>query len=390
MRIVAFLTPSAVIDQILTHLRTHAPSANRRSARSPPSTASRRPTASPAPRHAPCTLPRAPRLTPRGRSARGAVPHRSGATGDDPWRGRPDDPRRRQTGARLHPGRTGARGTACSAAIGARAATLAMRSFATTMCALRGAKPAHRGARAVVSAGDRSRSAIRVGTHALALVGPRTPSRRPSAVARAMDRVRGRGRTSASRTASAARTCRRASARRDAGREAPVSQASRTVRASRVSIFERRDRVADIGASFGSATIPSWPSVSRWRATHARSVLASSRMRARGRAPNPAGNRSRLAARRRSVIVPSAALLASRLARMCRSRPMRSMTAGLPVCAPSPDGERVNRGGATRATTVPWRPSRRVIPTILIHIELQSSRRTSPTTCRDSISAFRT
>ena len=65
---------------------------------------------------------------------------------------------------------------ASRAAIGLRAATSAMRSFATTMCALRGAKTAHSGASAVVSAGDRSRSAIRVGTHALALVGPRTPS----------------------------------------------------------------------------------------------------------------------------------------------------------------------------------------------------------------------
>ena len=118
MRIVACLTPSAVIDQILTHLRTHAPSANRRSARSPPSTASRRPTASPAPRATPRSLHVAPRarLTPRGRAARDAVPPRSGATGDDPWRGRPDDPRRRQTGARLHPARTWARGTACSTA----------------------------------------------------------------------------------------------------------------------------------------------------------------------------------------------------------------------------------------------------------------------------------
>jgi Putative transposase len=63
MRIVAFITQSAVIDQILTHLRTRATSGDRRSARSPPSTAapvargasraSRRPPASTAPLHAP-------------------------------------------------------------------------------------------------------------------------------------------------------------------------------------------------------------------------------------------------------------------------------------------------------------------------------------------------
>src|ERR1035437_505161 len=43
---------------------------------------------------------------------------------------------------------------------------------------------------------------------------------------------------------------------------------------------------------------------------------------------------------------------------------MISMTAGLPVCAPSADGERVDSGGALRATTLPWRPRRRFIPTI--------------------------
>jgi hypothetical protein len=63
MRIVACITQSAVIDQILTHLRTRATSGDRRSARSPPSTAapvarganrsSRRPTASTAPLQAP-------------------------------------------------------------------------------------------------------------------------------------------------------------------------------------------------------------------------------------------------------------------------------------------------------------------------------------------------
>src|ERR1035437_122513 len=61
MRIVACITQSAVIDQILTHLRTRVAAgvaAARRGARSPPSTAAsrargvrRRPTANPAPRH---------------------------------------------------------------------------------------------------------------------------------------------------------------------------------------------------------------------------------------------------------------------------------------------------------------------------------------------------
>jgi hypothetical protein len=60
MRIVACITQSAVIDQILTHLRTRVAAEARRRARSPPSTAAsrargvrRRPTANPAPRHAP-------------------------------------------------------------------------------------------------------------------------------------------------------------------------------------------------------------------------------------------------------------------------------------------------------------------------------------------------
>jgi len=63
MRIVACITQAAVIDQILTPLRTRATSGDRRSARSPPSTsapvapgasrASRRPTARTAPLHAP-------------------------------------------------------------------------------------------------------------------------------------------------------------------------------------------------------------------------------------------------------------------------------------------------------------------------------------------------
>ena len=60
MRILAFITHTAVIDQILSHLRTRAAAGDRRGARSPPSTAApaarggnRRPTATSAPRHAP-------------------------------------------------------------------------------------------------------------------------------------------------------------------------------------------------------------------------------------------------------------------------------------------------------------------------------------------------
>ena len=60
MRIVAFITQTAVIDQILTHLRTRAAAEARPGARSPPSTGAsvahgvrRRPTASTAPLHAP-------------------------------------------------------------------------------------------------------------------------------------------------------------------------------------------------------------------------------------------------------------------------------------------------------------------------------------------------
>jgi len=43
---------------------------------------------------------------------------------------------------------------------------------------------------------------------------------------------------------------------------------------------------------------------------------------------------------------------------------MLSMVAGPPVCAPPPDGERMNSGGAALASTIPWRTSRRFIPTI--------------------------
>ena len=60
MRIVACITQAAVIDQILTHLRTRATAGARPGARSPPSTAAsvargarRRPTANAAPLPAP-------------------------------------------------------------------------------------------------------------------------------------------------------------------------------------------------------------------------------------------------------------------------------------------------------------------------------------------------
>ena len=58
-------------------------------------------------------------------------------------------------------------------------------------------------------------------------------------------------------------------------------------------------------------------------------------MRARGRVPNTAVNRSALVAMRRSVIVPSSAVIDRGLARLCRSRPIISMAVGRPVCAPS-------------------------------------------------------
>jgi hypothetical protein len=83
-------------------------------------------------------------------------------------------------------------------------ANAAMRASAPAICALSGANTAKSGANSVVKVGDRSSSAIRVGTHALALLGTRSPSRRTSAFANAMDRVRVR--TSASRTANSART----------------------------------------------------------------------------------------------------------------------------------------------------------------------------------------
>ena len=60
MRIVAFITQSTVIDQILTHLRTRSAPGNRPGARSPPSTCAsivrggrRQPIAGTAPLHAP-------------------------------------------------------------------------------------------------------------------------------------------------------------------------------------------------------------------------------------------------------------------------------------------------------------------------------------------------
>ncbi len=193
--------------------------------------------------------------------------------------------------------------------MGSSFANAAMRASATAICAFRAANTAKSGANSVVNVGDRSSSALRVGTQALALVGTRSPSRRTNAFASAMYRVRVR--TSASRTASSARTCRRASERRYAGRHAPISHASINVCASRLSVLVRRERLAYIGAQFGSATITSWPSDSRWRATHSLSVLASSRMRARGRAPNMSANRSRLVAIRRSVMVPSSPLMDS-------------------------------------------------------------------------------
>jgi hypothetical protein len=81
-----------------------------------------------------------------------------------------------------------------------------MRASATAIWALSGANTAKSGANSVVNVGDRSNAAIRVGTQALLLVWTRSPSRRTSALASAMYRVRVR--TSASRTANSARTWR--------------------------------------------------------------------------------------------------------------------------------------------------------------------------------------
>ena len=53
-----------------------------------------------------------------------------------------------------------------------------------------------------------------------------------------------------------------------------------------------RERVAYMGAKFGSATMTSWPRASRQRATHSLSVEASMRIRARGREPRTAAKRS--------------------------------------------------------------------------------------------------
>ena len=102
----------AVIDQILTHLRTRAAAEARPGARSPPSTgasvargARRRPTASTAPHHAP-RRPTTPPERPPERADVQAGPFvvRGGAEsglrqeGSDPRRGGPDAPRAMQTG----------------------------------------------------------------------------------------------------------------------------------------------------------------------------------------------------------------------------------------------------------------------------------------------------
>src|SRR4029453_16199394 len=62
----------------------------------------------------------------------------------------------------------------------------------------------------------------------------------------------------------------------------------------------RETGTAPIGAKFGSATIPSWPSVSSACATHSLSVDASSTTRARPRPSRSAANRSPLVRTRRS------------------------------------------------------------------------------------------
>ena len=79
---------------------------------------------------------------------------------------------------------------------------------------------------------------------------------------------------------------------RQPGRGALGTQASSNARASRGSVVTLRVRVAYMGAKLGSATMTSWPSPSKQRATHSLSVEASIRIRAWGRWPSTAAKRS--------------------------------------------------------------------------------------------------
>ena len=80
--------------------------------------------------------------------------------------------------------------------------------------------------------------------------------------------------------------------------------ASARARASRRSVFTLRLRWAYMGAKFGSATMTSWPSASRHRATHSLSVDDSITICARGRAPEHVGEPFRLRPDRGARSVP--------------------------------------------------------------------------------------
>ena len=108
MRIVAFITQSVVIDQILTHLRTRATSGDRRGARSHPRPARESLVARAADRpraQRPSTHPEVPQRRPAPPGSRVGAVRRArrshigpASRGDDPPWGPPDDPRRGQTG----------------------------------------------------------------------------------------------------------------------------------------------------------------------------------------------------------------------------------------------------------------------------------------------------
>ena len=87
--------------------------------------------------------------------------------------------------------------------------------------------------------------------------------------------------------------------------------------------------MAYIGAKFGSATITSWPRLSRCCATHSLSVEASTRMRA---GVLPANTSSKLALvdlMRRSVSSPPSLRAQIWLEVLCRSMPTKSMAGHL-------------------------------------------------------------
>lgn len=142
---------------------------------------------------------------------------------------------------------------ASKATVGSVWLSRAIRASAVAICAFRGVRTASNGASSAANAAASGNSLIRSAACSAVLLRTRSPSRRTSAFATLMNRVRAR--TSASRTASSARTCRRAGVVRWAGRYAPSRSASAKVRASRRSVFTRRDRVAYIGAKLGSATM---------------------------------------------------------------------------------------------------------------------------------------